>query len=91
MLATTHGTHVHELAAPCIIENHPPVCPESFCGHPLGTITTDGPPKIGPILKSSQKKVSIYAHFSLEHESSFFLKLGSSKTFLGGILDLFKF
>jgi hypothetical protein len=56
MLATTHGTHVHEIGSTCEIEKHPLVCWESFWGHPLGTITTDGPPKFGPILKSIQPK-----------------------------------
>jgi hypothetical protein len=67
-----------------VIEKHPPVCRESFWGHPLATIATDGPPKFGPILKSIRKKMSILRPFSVEHESSFSFKLGSSKTFLEG-------
>jgi hypothetical protein len=46
-----------------VIEKHPPVCWESFCGHPLEAITTDGPPKIGPILKSIRKKMCILRPF----------------------------
>jgi hypothetical protein len=42
-----------------VIEKHPPVCQESFWGHPLGTIATDGPPKFGPILKSIRRKMCI--------------------------------
>jgi hypothetical protein len=34
-----------------MIEKHPPVCRESFWGHPLGTITTDGPLTFGPNFK----------------------------------------
>jgi hypothetical protein len=64
MLATTHGTHLHELARVLVIEKHPLVCRDSFWGHPLKTITTDGLPKFGPILKSIRKKMSILRLFS---------------------------
>jgi hypothetical protein len=68
-----------------VIEKHPPVCRESFWGHPLGTITTNGPPKFDPILKSIRKNFEHFTPiFFLEHESSFSFKLGSSKTFLVG-------
>jgi hypothetical protein len=77
MLATTHRSHVHDWQI-LVIEKHLTVCWENFCGDPLETITTDGPPKIGPIIGP------FYAHFSVEHESSFSFKLGSSKSFPGG-------
>jgi hypothetical protein len=38
-----------------VIKKHPLLYRESFWEHPLGTITTDGPPKFGPILKSIPK------------------------------------
>jgi hypothetical protein len=62
MLATTHGTHVHEVAGPCD-RKAPPGLSGKLLGTSFGNHATDGPPKFGPILKFIRKKVSILRPF----------------------------
>jgi hypothetical protein len=69
-----------------VIEKHPQVCWESFCGYPLKTITIDGPPKIGPILKSIRKKMSILRPFFLRARIELFFQAWLVKIFPWGFL-----
>ena len=69
-----------------VIEKHPTVCRESFWGHPLETIATDGPSKFGPILKSIRKKMSILRPFFCRAWIELFFQAWLAKNFPCGFL-----